>query len=128
MKEKWYRIMFKQLVGIVCLLVLLQSPLLDGVKSNLVGTLQAAAATTPGNGYVETYYHKELQKYVYNCTWYAWERAYQKTGIKLPMWGNGGQWADGARRSGYIVSNVPKANSLVVWQNGGQVMLDLLNR
>lgn len=45
MKRKWYQKIFKQLVGVVCLLVLLQSPLLDNFKSDYLGALSVKAAT-----------------------------------------------------------------------------------
>jgi surface antigen len=56
----------------------------------------------------------------YECTRYAFGRAYEKTNTKLTFsksWGrHGGAWYD-------LVKNlkrgsVPKSNSLVVWQNG----------
>ena len=48
------------------------------------------------------------------CTWYCWGRAYQKLGISLPHWGDAKDWAAGAKRDGYIVDEVPMANSIMV--------------
>lgn len=35
------------------------------------------------------------------------------------FWGNGGQWADSARREGYSVGETPKTGSVAVWNDGG---------
>jgi len=54
------------------------------------------------------------------CTWYAWGRTYEVLGKALPVWGNGGQWLENARNSGYATGTTPRANSIGVWaQDGG---------
>lgn len=50
-----------------------------------------------------------------NCTWGAWQLAYEATGIALPGWHMAYQWADEARAAGYTVSMEPRANSIGVW-------------
>lgn len=50
-----------------------------------------------------------------NCTWSAWELAYEATGISLPSFGNAGQWYANAAAYGYTVSPIPRANSIGVW-------------
>lgn len=52
-----------------------------------------------------------------NCTWSAWEIAYQNTGIELPGWGNAGNWYSAAAYSGYSVSGYPSPGSIAVWSN-----------
>ena len=36
-----------------------------------------------------------------NCTWQAWEECYNRLGIRLPSWGNGGTWHSSAEQAGY---------------------------
>lgn len=55
------------------------------------------------------------------CTWYAWGRANEKLGVKLPF--NGGHsdamyWADNARNAGLLVDTTPYSNSVAVWTSG----------
>ena len=45
-------------------------------------------------------------------TWYAWGRAYEKTGIQLPYRGNAQTWDDGK------MDKTPRANSIAVWTGG----------
>lgn len=52
-----------------------------------------------------------------NCTWSAWQITYERTGIALPDFGRAGNWMNAAASMGYAVSNVPVANSIVVWSN-----------
>lgn len=53
-----------------------------------------------------------------NCTWYAWERAYVKTGVELPAWGNAQNWYQGAINAGYSVGQEARADSIAVWGVG----------
>lgn len=58
-----------------------------------------------------------------NCTYTAWEQAYNRMGIALPAWGNAAQWYDRAAASGYQVipystGVVPPANSIACWSGG----------
>lgn len=50
-----------------------------------------------------------------NCTWSAWQLAYEATGMSLPSLGNAGQWYGNAAAYGYTVSTTPRANSIGVW-------------
>ena len=49
------------------------------------------------------------------CTYYAWQQAYDNTGVALPMLGNGCQWYDNAKKAGYSVGTTAKAKSIAVW-------------
>ena len=49
------------------------------------------------------------------CTYYAWQQAYDNTGVALPMLGNGCQWYDNAKNAGYSVGTTAKARSIAVW-------------
>lgn len=52
------------------------------------------------------------------CTWYAWQQAYERTGIALPALGNGGQWFANAQAMGYNTGTVAVPNSIAVWEGG----------
>lgn len=45
------------------------------------------------------------------CTWYAWGRALEKTGVKLSHRGHAKTWISGS-------TSTPRANSVAVWTNG----------
>lgn len=49
------------------------------------------------------------------CTYYAWQQAYDRTGVALPNFGNAINWYDGARNAGYSVGTTAKPNSIAVW-------------
>lgn len=50
-----------------------------------------------------------------DCTWTAWQLAYERLGIALPRWGYANDWCYGANASGYPTGTVPQANAIVVW-------------
>lgn len=51
------------------------------------------------------------------CTWYAWQQAYEHTGIALPSWGNAQTWYNSAINDGYKVGSEAKPNSIAVWSS-----------
>lgn len=59
--------------------------------------------------------YQQTGPYGTNCTWYAWQMAYEKAGVVLPGWGNAKNWYQDALNSGYSVGTTPRANSIVVW-------------
>lgn len=79
-----------------------------------------------GNPYPHTYVeYDEDGNEIYhpgNCTWQAWEECYNRLGIKLPGWGNGGTWHTSAENAGYKViewsegTEIPD-NCLIEWKN-----------
>lgn len=50
-----------------------------------------------------------------NCTWYAWQQAYEKKGVALPSFGNAKNWYKKASSAGYKVGSTPKVNSIAVY-------------
>ncbi|RGF54221.1 CHAP domain-containing protein [Clostridium sp. AF36-4] len=67
------------------------------------------------NPYVYSYY-SDSGKLCYNCTYYAWKRTYDVTGVALPGFkGHAKGWYQGAVNAGYTVSSVPRVNSVAVW-------------
>ena len=55
-----------------------------------------------------------------NCTWRAWQEAYDRLGIELPRWGDAKNWYANAQNSGYTVipwisGNYVPSNSIAVW-------------
>ncbi|MCF0145372.1 MAG: Ig-like domain-containing protein [Eubacterium sp.] len=59
-----------------------------------------------------------------NCTWQAWQEAYNRLGIALPAWGNANSWYSRAQSAGYKVTpyvaggRIP-TNSIAVWAQPG---------
>lgn len=68
----------------------------------------------PFNVYAAKNPYKEKSSYGLNCTWYAWQNAYDLGGVALPGWGNAKTWANRAREAGYEVDSIPKSNSILV--------------
>ena len=75
---------------------------------NIVSVSLVNAATNPYN---------ETGPYGTNCTWYAWQKAYDKAGVALPGLGDAKNWYKNAQNKGYSVGTTPKANSIIVWGN-----------
>ena len=50
------------------------------------------------------------------CTWYAWGRAYEKTGQRIPCLGNAKKWLDQSGSFGW--DTTPSADSIAVWTDG----------
>lgn len=73
---------------------------------NILTISRVSAASNP---------YKQTGPYGTNCTWYAWQMAYEKAGIALPGWGNAKQWYNDAKNAGYSVGTTPKAGSIIVW-------------
>ena len=49
------------------------------------------------------------------CTYYAWQQAYNNTGVALPNFGNAINWYNGAKNAGYSTGTTAKAKSIAVW-------------
>lgn len=52
--------------------------------------------------------YKKTSSYGTNCTWYAWQMAYEKGGVTLPGWGNAKEWYKDAKNDGYSVGTTAK--------------------
>lgn len=50
------------------------------------------------------------------CTWFAFGRAFEKTGVAVSFRGNGGTWTT---NQGYGTGATPKADSIISWTGGG---------
>jgi surface antigen len=48
------------------------------------------------------------------CTWGAAEQAHRAWGVWIPWFGDAGDWVAGARASGWSVSPIPQANTILV--------------
>lgn len=75
-------------------------------------TLNVEAASNP-YGKMQTLYGATTIR----CTWYAWQQAYEKSGVALPGWGNAQTWYASAKKSGYSVGKIAKPNSIAVWSS-----------
>jgi len=60
--------------------------------------------------------YQKTSPYGTNCTWYAWQQAYDKAGVALPGWGNANTWLNYAKKAGYETGTTPRAKSIVVWK------------
>jgi len=52
------------------------------------------------------------------CTWYAWQRAYDKWGTDVPCRGNANVWHTQARNANWPVDSTAKSDSIAVWTSG----------
>lgn len=75
-------------------------------------TNSANAASNPYGKYQSLYGITTIR-----CTWYAWEQAYEHTGVALPGWGNAQTWYNSAINDGYKVGSEAKPNSIAVWSS-----------
>lgn len=81
----------------------------------MVSVLPAGAITAFANPY-PLYNYDWGQR---SCTSVAWQTVAERQGIRLPAWGNGGQWYDNAKRQGWPTSTgTPKVGWLAVWKGG----------
>lgn len=72
--------------------------------------LNVEAASNPYSKY------SQYGPYNTNCTYFAWQKAYDNTGVALPGWGNANTWLDSAKKAGYETGSTPRANSIAVWK------------
>ena len=84
--------------------------LLTIVSILFISINNVTAATNP--------YKKELSWGGINCTWYAWQKVYDTTGVALAGFtGNARNWYNDAQKKGYTVGSEPRAKAVVVWDN-----------
>lgn len=77
-----------------------------------ISILNVHAATNPYGKYQSLYGITTVR-----CTWYAWQQAYEHTGVALPGWGNAQDWYNSAINAGYKVGSTAKPNSIVVYSS-----------
>lgn len=77
--------------------------------------LMSMTVSAANNPYPTYNWYNSQEDYQIACTWYAWNQVYTRLGIALPAWGNGGQWLDNAKNSGYATGTTPLPNSLAVY-------------
>lgn len=76
-------------------------------------SVTSSAASNPYDRYA-----KDANGNWANCTWWAWQLAYDNTGVALPGWGNAGTWYNRAVNAGYSCGSTPAVNSIAVRSNG----------
>ncbi len=81
----------------------------------LCTTLLSTYAFAASNPYPRYNWYNSASSYQIACTWYAWQQVYDRLGIALPKWGNGGNWYDNAAGSGYSVGSTPKVGAIACW-------------
>ncbi|MBR0380967.1 MAG: CHAP domain-containing protein [Eubacterium sp.] len=77
--------------------------------------LQAGHARAATNPYPMKNYSNRPER---SCTSYAWQMAYDRTGLALNMWGNAGSWYNNAKKEGYATGSTPRRDSLAIWSGG----------
>lgn len=77
--------------------------------------LLPTTALAAGNPYPNYNYYNSASDYQIACTWYAWQQAYDRQGIALPIWGNGGDWFNSASGSGYSTGSTPTVGAIACW-------------
>lgn len=80
-----------------------------GVNTDLIET----GASNPYN-----YYATDSQGRWANCTWWAWQIAYETTGVALPAWSHARTWYASAQSAGYYCDTIASPNSIVVKNTG----------
>lgn len=76
----------------------------------------AAAPNWYGGAYSTNDPFAWSNQYYGQCTWYAWGRAYERTGVSLnECTGNAATWYNAAQKAGRSVGSTPKANSIAVF-------------
>lgn len=69
--------------------------------------------------YASGYGGRASDGYDGECTWYAWGRAYEKTGVALPCRGYANDWTLEAAKAGYSTGTEAQANSIMVEHYSG---------
>ena len=80
-----------------------------------VATLLVVLGASPANSPAESNHF-----FPGYCTWDAAEQAHGAWGVWLPWYGDAGDWIEGARASGWHVSALPQADSILVLPRGVQ--------
>ncbi len=75
--------------------------------------LLSTYAFAASNPYPQYNWYKSSSNYQIACTWYAWKQVYERLGIELPKWGNGGNWYDNA--PGNSVGSTPEVGAIACW-------------
>jgi surface antigen len=63
-------------------------------------------------------YATDSNGYWANCTYWAWQYAYEYDGVSLPGWSHGGTWYASAQRAGYNCDKTPSAHSIMCTGSG----------
>jgi len=112
------KVIKKVIMVFICASMVL-SPLTETFLSN---ELKAEAAATEPNWYGGAYTAGvnvyAMSSWFGQCTWYAWGRAYELTGIKLPCRDDAHKWYSIAANNGYSVGAEPAENAIAVWSSG----------
>ena len=70
-----------------------------------------------GNPYENYKYAKDPEGHWANCTYWAWQYAYEYDGVALPAWGDGRYWYGGASGT-YPCDKTPSAHSIMCTGDG----------
>ena len=95
--------------------------LIVGIMDGLIFEKEVQAASNPYGKWQDTEYGNEGGDGIpeIRCTWFAWQCAYDRTGVVLPRFGNAGSWLKNAKNSGLSTGTVARANSIAVYNHNG---------
>lgn len=95
--------------------------LIVGIMDGLIFEKEVQAASNPYGKWQDTEYGDKGGDGIpeIRCTWFAWQCAYDRTGVVLPKFGNAGSWLKNAKNSGLSTGTVARANSIAVYNHNG---------
>lgn len=102
----------KKMLSVILSLLFLTGIVGVGLSENGMLSITAEAASNPYS-YNATYNGEWA-----NCTWWAWQLAYDNTGVALPAWGNAKSWYSSAQTAGFQCDNNPAPNSIACYFRG----------
>lgn len=84
-----------------------------------ISTRVSASAQVAANPQASGYYSPTSPfggiNWPVGCTRYAWGRAYEKLGVRIPVRYSAGSWINEARAAGVATGMTPRSNSVAVW-------------
>ncbi len=98
------------------------------VVANLSNTACYSSPTNCGGRFKKSYTDNKKKYHASNCTWYAWGRMKEVTGVALSFSGsaNGGQWGNSVNRSNCYVDN-NLTSQCVAERNGHVAFVESVN-
>lgn len=100
-------------------ILLVTTILLSGIFA-LPLSITAAEVDTEGVGASNPYdmYATDPNGYWANCTYWAWQYAYDYDSVALPGWSHGGTWYASAQRAGFKCDKTPSSHSIMCTGSG----------
>lgn len=119
--------MFKKCLSVILALIILLSILTISPVSVTAqevdfidegANLELASTGNPYGKWQDTEYPDGDGYYEIRCTWFAWQKAYDVSGVELPAWGDGNSWYASAQAANIPTGTVPRVNSIACFNSG----------